>query len=1124
MLRCKPYDGTLGEISYKSGNTLRFWPRGTSACDNGNALAAYGTVLCTEVIGPCGVCMHCQRCGAHNQIGNSYCEHCGSRLALLCRICGHPNSLSAQFCGACGAVLERNGEAEANRPRRSFGGERKQATVLFADIVESTRLIAGLDPEEAMERLRPAVAAMVAAVQRFDGTVVRAPGDGVMALFGAPRAQEGHALLACKAALAMQEAVSSLGAARIRVGLHSGEVVSGRLDIDPAATQDAQGATVHLASRMEQMAEPGSICLSAECWSMVAAYCDVRPLGQQKVKGFAQPVEVYSLTGLRPAIASESFRAASLARFRGRVEEIALLQDALASTERGDARVIGISAAPGIGKSRLCYEFAEWCRARQVPVLETRALTYGHATPFQPILELFRAFYRIVPTDDAATARRRLSRRLLALDPGFEPDLPMLFDFLGVPDPERPPPRVDPRARHARLLDLVRRTVKLAGTTPSVLLIEDLHWFDEASLDFVETLVDAVLGTHVMLVLNFRPSYDSARIRRPYYREMALTELGAAEIRALVRELAGDDAALSETCERIADRSGGNPFFAEELIRSLAQTGAFAGEPGAYRAGVASGQEDLPVSLQAVIGARIDRLGEREKALLQIGATIGKEFSRAVLERVAELEAEEADAVLARLCDAALLREQAAIGGAGFAFRHPLIQEVAYAMQLKARRTALHAAVAKAIEQFDWGRRDELAGLLAHHYEAAGQPIEAGGHLQRAAMWVGKTNSAEALKHWKKLRWLLREQPRSAAVDRLRALACGQILNFGWREGMAAEEAKPFADEALEWTRQVGDRMHEPLLIGAYGRILAASGAADDYASLVNQALPLMSGATDAANRATLNGMLCQAYCFAGRLGEALAANDAALAEIGGDSDFEGQIVLGLNLRQVMGFDVVYWIKCLRARIFVLMGRFAEAQDWIDRMLRPEAGDVDAVVRFIPHFASVEMAWYRGDSEAAARHAAQVFKLAEQAAMPYLRVCAGHCAGMAKSAAGDFLGAAHAFDEALNLARHAKAGLEFEAKILADLADALYRAGEVERAAAAAAEAGYIARRRTARLAECHAAIIRAAALIRTGDATRRDEARGLFSRAATLIRESGASVFEPLLAAERSRLPGGFG
>ncbi len=525
-----------------------------------------------------------------------------------------------------------------------------------------------------------------------------------------------------------------------------------------------------------------------------------------------------------------------------------------------------------------------------------------------------------------------------------------------------------------------------------------------------------------------------------------------------------------------------------------------------------------------MIGARIDRLGEREKALLQIGATIGKEFPRAVLERVAAMESEEVDALLGRLCDAALIREQAGAGGPGFAFRHPLIQEVAYAMQLKARRTALHAAVAKAIEQLDWGRRDELAGLLAHHHEAAGQPVEAAAHLQRAAMWVGKTNSAQALKHWKKLRWLLRDQPRSAAIDRLRALASGQILNFGWREGMAAEEAKPFADEALEWTRQVGDRMHEPLLLGAYGRILAASGAADDYASLVKQALPLMSGATDAANRATLNGMLCQAYCFAGRLPEALTASDAALAEIAGNSDFEGQIILGLNLKQVMGFDVVYWIKCLRARIFVLLGRFAEAQDWIDKMLEAEAGDVDAVVRFIPHLASVEMAWYRGDAEAAARHAALVGELAEQAAMPYLRVCACHCAGMAKSAAGDFAGAARAFEEALDLARHAKAGLEFEAKILADLADALYRAGEVERAATTAAEAVDIAKRRTARLAECHASIIRAAALLRAGDAAQHDEARDLFHRAAALIRESGASVFEPLLSAERSRLPGGFG
>jgi tetratricopeptide (TPR) repeat protein len=240
------------------------------------------------------------------------------------------------------------------------------------------------------------------------------------------------------------------------------------------------------------------------------------------------------------------------------------------------------------------------------------------------------------------------------------------------------------------------------------------------------------------------------------------------------------------------------------------------------------------------------------------------------------------------------------------AFRHPLIQEVAYAMQLRSRLVRLHAAVAKAIECFDWGKLDEFAGLLAFHYEAAGQPFEAVTHLQRAARWIGRTNSAEALKSWKKARALLQDQPQSEHIDRLKALASGQILSFGYREGMSADEAKAYAEEALRYARS-SDKMHEPILLGAYGRILAATAAADDYVNLVQDAVKLTSKEGDVGRFATVNAMLSQAFFMAGRLNEALDTGAVALAAIAEQGGFETNVTLGLNANQILGFDVEHW-------------------------------------------------------------------------------------------------------------------------------------------------------------------------------------------------------------------------
>jgi tetratricopeptide (TPR) repeat protein len=406
--------------------------------------------------------------------------------------------------------------------------------------------------------------------------------------------------------------------------------------------------------------------------------------------------------------------------------------------------------------------------------------------------------------------------------------------------------------------------------------------------------------------------------------------------------------------------------------------------------------------------------------------------------------------------------------------------------------------------------------LPTHHCEAAGDPIEAAKHLQRAAWWVGKTNSAEALKHWKRVRSLLQYQPPSKLIDELRQVASGQILGVGWREGMTAEEAKPFADEALRYARG-GAKKQVPILLGGYGRILASSGAADDYVALAREALTVSAEENDAGRIATVNGMLSQAFYLAGMLKDALAANDAALRAITSRHDPDDTVVLGLTVDKILGFDVAHWIKCMRTRILVGLGRYTEAKEWLEKLLAVDDAAVAPVVQFIPHFASVEMARQLGEPESAQLHADQVVAYAKQHAIPYLHVVALASRGVAKFAAADYAASAALFLEGLEYARQTRAGLEFESRLLAELAHAHLCDGKHQLAADVADAAIEVARRRTHRVPECHACLVLAATLGRHDDPRCHQESQAFLSRAEHLIELSGVGFFGALHAQAKS-------
>jgi adenylate cyclase len=1039
-------------------------------------------------------------------------------MPLRCPSCLSTNPDANRFCGQCGTLLHAGGELASPVSQASGQevqwGALKQATILFADIVSSTEHVAGLDPEEAMEQLRPAVQRMCNAVERFGGTVVRTLGDGVMALFGVPKALEGHASLACEAAIAMQAVFEGHGQGlRIRVGLHSGQVA-----LDPEAADAMKGGgvhghAIHLASRVVGLAEPGGICLTADCLALVRSVCDVRPMGPHVLKGISEPVEIHVLLGMTHDVHNDHFHEASLSVFRGRARELEVLQKALARAELAQGAVLGLSGAPGTGKSRLCHEFAQWCRGKLIPVFEVRTQLYGHATPLQPVLMLLRTcFFQISPTHEPAAARERIAGVLAKSGASAADDFALLCEFLGVAEEGGVACSLNPKARRARLLGLVHELVKQTGARPSVIVFEDLHWLDEASTEFVAALVQAVAGTRLLLLLNYRPGYQAPWAEWPHFQPIHLADLSTDDARDLVRERLRHHPQLQGFLSLIVERSAGNPFFAEELVNSLIEKSVHLKISGSGVADTAPLVHALPATVQAVIGERIDRLVATQRTLLHICAVIGKEIPLAVLQDVAVYLVSQVESGLDGLCEVELLQLLREItGGRRFAFRHPLIQEVAYNTQLKARRANLHAAVAVAMEAHYSAQPGEFAALIAYHYAAAGQFIQAAEHEARAAKWTGSTNSAQAIKHWRRVWSLLEGQERSREVNSLRALAGGRIVYLGWREGLKPEEVQQICSEAIGLARDMDNRL-EQLLLFAQGRILQSSGgAADDYVASVRKALSLTPPGKDAGRVAMLNVALSQAYAWAGLLEQGLAANNAALLDLESIDTFD---------REFIDFSIEQWALGIRARLLVRMNRLDEAQACLEKMLSANEGLNDPVIGQITHHIHVELAAMTRDAALAREHAAKVTKIAEQYASPYSRIFALWSSGLAEVSVGNLTVAQDSFLSALELIASSKVAVEFEAEIRAGIAECHQHLGNSELALASAKEAIAISRQRSNRLAECRALIVWGAAVASKNEPGKVEEAHDMLEQAAQLISQTGAKIFENSLARAKALLP----
>jgi class 3 adenylate cyclase len=534
--------------------------------------------------------------------------------------------------------------------RSALEGERKQVTVLFADIVGSLGIIADRDPEEAQRLLDPVLDTMLEAVHHYEGMVNRVMGDGIMALFGAPLAHEDHAVRACYSALRMQQTIARYAEEvrrthgipiTIRVGLNSGEIVVSSINNDLYMDYTVVGQTAHLASRMEQMAMPGSVLATADTARLVEGYVKAKSLGAMPIKGLAYPVEVIEITdggSERTRFQASAWR--GLTPFVGRTVELRQLGQALDESRGGHGQVLAVVGEPGMGKSRLIHEFVHSSQTEGCLILETNSASYGHAASYLPVIELLRHYYfKINLRDNAKSIREKVTGKILTLDPSLQDAIPPVLDLLDALDAGHPFQSLDPLQHRQHTFNAITRLLLSENRIqPVVAVFEDLHWNDSLTLGLLNEIVVNAQDARLLLLVTYRPEFQDEWKGRPNYRKLRLEPLESESLTALLQSLLGSDPALAEVKGFVHDRAGGNPFFVEELVRTLVDRGVLDGTRKNFKIKKHFSGNEIPPTVQAVLAARIDALPKTEKRLLQEASVIGYDIPLSLLHEISSVD------------------------------------------------------------------------------------------------------------------------------------------------------------------------------------------------------------------------------------------------------------------------------------------------------------------------------------------------------------------------------------------------------------------------------------------------------------------------------------------------------
>jgi len=1084
--------------------------------------------------------VNCPACGFENREDSVFCEQCGAKLERACGSCGTANSPAARFCRKCGHPLTepqppatparsplsytpRHLAEKILQSKSALEGERKQVTVLFADVKGSMDLAEQVDPEEWHRILDRFFRILADGIHRFEGTVNQYTGDGIMAIFGAPIAHEDHGRRACYAALGLRDELRRYSDElrrrglnfSVRIGVNSGVVVVGKIGDDLRMDYTAQGHTVGLAQRIEQSAESGTAYVAEHTAQLVEGFFQLRDLGRFELKGVSEPLRVYELEGVGPLRTPMEVAARrGLVRFVGRRGEMEQLRRAWESAQEGHGQIVGVVGEAGVGKSRLVFEFKAPLE-RGCRVLEAFSVSHGKATAYLPLIELLKGYFGIVLGEDERQRREKITGKVLTLDRMLEEALPYLFTLLGITEAAASLAQMDPQIRRRRTMEAVKQVlVRETLDQPCVLIFEDLHWIDAETQAFLDMLSESVATARLLLLVNYRPEYQHGWGSKTYYTQLRLDPLGEEEAHELLAALLGEETSPERQAleQLILEKTEGNPFFMEELVQTLAEEGVLTGERGRYRLERSPGELHVPATVQGVLAARIDRLPPEEKDLLQTLAVIGKEFSAGLLRRVAERSEDDLYRGLSHLQSGEFIYEQPALPEPEYIFKHALTQEVAYQSLLVERRALLHQRTGQAIEELHRDALDAHYGKLAHHYGRTDNTPKAVEYLRLAGeQAVERSAYVEAIGQLRRGVELVKTLPETrerAQQELLLQFTLGQALVV--TQGHADAEA----ERAFVRARDLSEQVTEPsqLFVALQGlrSIHMLRGEHDKVRLLAEQLLRMAKDTRDPAHLLLAHlGMGVTSY-WRGESSHGLGHLEEVLRL------YHPQEHRGHEYLSASAYPGVWAGFYLGFTLYAL--------GYPDQALTRDR-EALSLARELSHPFSEAVAlaglsrdyWLRGESRAAIEAAGAVIALSDEHGFPFYLSYGTFFRGAALADQGQLREAIAAIRGSLETKR-ATGEVMGSSMMLLTLAEAHGRAGQVEEGLALIAEAERFVTRTGEREREAEARRVKGELLLAQSPSND-EEAEASFRKSLDVARRQSAKSWELRAATSLARL-----
>lgn len=796
--------------------------------------------------------MKCPWCQFNNREGVVFCEECGAKLEFVCPNCGSNLPANRKFCGYCGHDLrkkEKPTQVDYSKPRSytphhltmkilnsrgSIEGERKLVTVLFTDLSNYTAFCDSLDPEVVHQVMEGCFKILLDEVHKFEGTINQFTGDGIMALFGAPVAHEDHAQRACWAALSMQQSLSKYreeiaqkydADLRMRIGINSGQVIIGSIGDDLKMDYTAIGDTINLASRMEQMAEPGSILVSENSYRITSDYFRFHSLGPLAVRGKKGPVEAYVLKGPgKCGTRIEAAMAKGLTTFVGRDKEIGILEEAYRKARSEFGQVVGIVGEAGVGKSRLVLELRQSLPEEEFIYLEGRCLPYGSSIAYLPILDLLRSYFKCKEGEPKYVIKNKIKDQVVSLGIQFETTLPAFYEVFSLEMENDLFETLKPREKRNKIFEAIRNLlIRISKDSLLILAIDDIHWIDRTSEEFIGYLIEWLARARIVLLLLYRPEYDHKWGNKSYYTKIGLDQLPPKRSVELLHSILSEGEVVPEVEELIMQKTGGNPLFMEEFTHTLLEDGSIQKKRNRYILNKSVSLTHIPDTIHGIISSRIDRLQDDIKHTMQVASVIGRDFVFPVLQKTTGL-GEELKTYLLSLQQFEFIYEKRLFPELEYIFKHALIQEVAYKSLLHKKRKKIHGKIGRAIEELYGDRLEEFYEMLAHHYARSHNREKALRYLRLSGDKATRNYSLwEAFRYYREAIDALRkigsdEKGRQEQVEVILLMA-SPMISLGF-----PEDSLELLKEAEKLSKDLGDEKSLSILYSIIGLYYSVKG------------------------------------------------------------------------------------------------------------------------------------------------------------------------------------------------------------------------------------------------------------------------------------------------------------